>query len=151
MINVNNEFFQNSMINARKDNDDWSTAYDVVKEAEGESTPSPEPEKFIVTLEMDAETGDYYADKTLTEALEAYNNGANIVFKGAGDGDDPDIETVSVVPIYGDAEHPQTITSLAGNFGLFSNPNYENKLYMYGVYYASETELYALYMIEHIV
>lgn len=106
MINNNNEFYQNSMINARKDNDEWKTAagtcsanlieksitengdyYASTDGADGYSSvkvevPSaPTPETFEVGIETDGEIGSSVTTtKTHSETVAAINNGDNIDF-----------------------------------------------------------------------
>lgn len=104
-------------------------------------------ETFVVNVTVDEGTEKMYADKTLTQTLEAYNNGCNIVFKGMHS-EQPDLATVSFSVMCTDESRPQTVTNIYGNFGLARHPMMDNKFFGYGVYYLNENELAFLYLIE---
>ena len=108
MINNNNEFYQNSMINARKDNDEWKNAAGTCSpelieksitengtytassdSADGYSSvkvdvPSaPTPETFAVTLNIEyinSSSFNFSSSKTLQEALAAHGEGKTLIF-----------------------------------------------------------------------
>ena len=105
-------------------------------------------ETFEVNVTFNEETEKLEADKTLTQTLEAYNNGCNIVFKGL-DQEHPDLATSSFSVMCTDESHPQTVTNIYGNFGLAPNATMDNKFFGYGVYYLNENELAVLYLIEY--
>lgn len=108
MLGNNNEFYQNSLINIRKDNDEWKNAagtcsanlieksvtengeyyakddnadgYSSVK-VEVPSAPVPETFEVIVTLEIvDQQTFTFLSSKTLQETISAYNDGKTLSF-----------------------------------------------------------------------
>lgn len=102
MINNNNEFYQNSMINARKDNDEWKNAagtcsanlieksitengdyYASTDGADGYSSvkvdvPSSGGETFEVNISVDLSNG-IVSDKTYSEMVDAYDANKKVI------------------------------------------------------------------------
>ena len=108
-MNGNNEFYQNSMINARKDNDEWKNAAgtcspnlieksitengDYSAKADGADGYSKvtvdvaggggetfEVEMAFTAESIESQTGTAAVSKTLAEAIDAIDSGKNLVF-----------------------------------------------------------------------
>ena len=98
-------------------------------------------ETFEVNAAYDDTTGTIIADKTKTEAISAYNNGANVVFKvNIG----KNYTSMAVVPIL-DSDG-EAINSLYGINYILPNSQLSNKLYASGFYYSGESTMDTLQM-----